>query len=111
MKAVPQPGEVWWVDFGYDGKFRPALVVSVPDPNARLAVCSVVQLTTQHGDTPYEVTLPRVPWLAEQSYCNAQSVQPVRWVEFKRKVGQFEAAVLGNVRAALSRWLGSFPSG
>jgi mRNA-degrading endonuclease toxin of MazEF toxin-antitoxin module len=71
-----------------------------------LAVSSVVQLTTQHGGTPYEVTLPRVPWLPEQSYCNAQTVQPVAWVEFRRKIGQFDARVLKNVRAALGAWLG-----
>lgn len=31
MKAIPAPGEVWTVDFGYDGKVRSALVVSIPD--------------------------------------------------------------------------------
>ena len=77
MKASPLPGEVWTVDFGYDGKVRSALVVSKPDPNCRLALASVVQVTAQFGGTPYEVTLPRVPWLREQSYCNAQTVQPV----------------------------------
>ena len=38
MKASPQPGEVWIVDFGYDGKLRAAVVVSIADGNARLAV-------------------------------------------------------------------------
>ena len=95
------------MDFGYDGKVRSALVVSVPDPNCRLAVASVVQLTTQFGGTPYEVTLPRVPWLREQSYCNAQSVQPVAWRELQRKLGQFEARVVKDVRVALGRWLGT----
>jgi len=106
MKASPEPGEVWTVDFGYDGKVRSALVVSVPELNCRLALSSVVQLTTQYGDTPYEVTLPRVQWLKEQSYCNAQSVQPVAWREFQRKLGQFDARVLKDVRNALAKWLG-----
>src|SRR5437867_3440681 len=106
MKAIPQPGEVWTVDFGYGGKVRSALVVSAPDPNCRLAVTSVLQVTTQYGGTPYEVTLPRVPWLREQSYCNGQTVQPVAWVEFQRKIGQFDATVLKAARAALARWLG-----
>jgi len=65
------------VDFGYDGKVRSALVVSVSDRNCRLAISSVVQITSQYAATPYEVTLPRVPWLREQSHCNAQTVQPV----------------------------------
>jgi mRNA interferase MazF len=106
MKASPLPGEVWRVDFGYDGKVRSALVVSKPDSNCRLAIASVVQLTSQYAGTPYEVTLPRVPWLREQSYCNAQSVQPVAWVEFQQKLGQFDARVLKDLRAALALWLG-----
>jgi mRNA interferase MazF len=107
MKASPQPGEVWFVDFGYDAKPRYCLVVSVPDSNGRLAVASVVQITTHYGQTPYEVTLPRVPWLREQSYVNAQSVQPVKWIEFQRKAGQFDAAVLESARKALAKWLGA----
>lgn len=65
IKANPPPGQVWTVDFGYDGKLRSALVVFNPDPNRRIAVASVVQITTQFAGTPYEVTLPRVPWLRE----------------------------------------------
>jgi mRNA-degrading endonuclease toxin of MazEF toxin-antitoxin module len=106
MKAVPQPGEVWTVDFGYDGKVRGAMVVSVAGKSCRLAITSVVQITTKHGGTAYECTLPRVPWLREQSYCNAQTVQPVAWTEFQRKLGHFDAAVLESVRAALKQWLG-----
>lgn len=105
MKASPLPGEVWTVDFGYDGKVRSALVVSVPDRNCRLAITSVVQITTQFAGTPYEITLPRVPWLREQSYCNGQTVQPVAWQEFQRKLGQFDGRVLKDVRTALGRWL------
>lgn len=63
MKANPLPGEVWAVDFGYDGKVRSALVVSVADKNCRLAIASVLQITTQYGGTPYELTLPPVAWL------------------------------------------------
>jgi mRNA interferase MazF len=106
MKANPLPGEVWTVDFGYDGKVRNALVVSKVDANCRLAMASVVQITTQFAGTPYEVGLPRVPWLREQSYCNAQTVQPVAWVEFQRKTGQFDERVLKDVRTALEAWLG-----
>jgi len=51
------------------------------------------QLVKRRAVPFYEVTFPRVPWLREQSYCNAQSVQPVAWTEFQRKVGQFEAAL------------------
>src|ERR1039458_4729464 len=106
MKANPLPGEVWAVDFGYDGKVRHALVVSKPDPNCRLALTAVVRVPPQLAGPPYEVALPRVPWLREQIYCNAQTVQPVGWVEFQRKAGQFDARLLKDVRTALGVWLG-----
>jgi hypothetical protein len=47
-----------------------------------------------------------VPWLRGQSYINAQSVQPVKYIELTRKApGQFDARVLADVRLAIERWL------
>ena len=48
-------------------------------------LASVVLITRQFEDTPYEVTLPRVPWLREQSLINVQSIQPVKFTEFLRR--------------------------
>ena len=105
MKTVPQPGEIWFVDLGMAGKPRYALVLAA-QTDARLALASVVLITKQFDDTSYEVTLPRVPWLREQSYINAQSIQPVKFTEFVRKApGEFEARVVGDVQSALKRWL------
>ncbi len=105
MKPNPLPGEVWTVDLGCDGEARRAVVVSNPERNCRLAIASVMQVTTQFAGTPYEITLPRVTWLREQSYYNAQTVQPVAWVEFQRKLGQLDARVLKDIRAAIRAWL------
>lgn len=105
MKTVPQPGEVWFVDLGLVGKPLYALVLAART-DARLALASVVLITKQFEGTPYEVTLPRVPWLREQSYINAQSLQPVKFTEFVRKApGKFDACVVGEVQAAVKRWL------
>lgn len=105
MITIPQPGDVWFVDFGYDEKPRHALVLSVKK-DARLALATVVTITTQFGGTPYEVTLPRVPWLREQSHINAQSLQPVQFSEFARKApGRFDSAVTEQVRKAVHAWL------
>jgi mRNA interferase MazF len=106
VKASPLPGEVWTVNFGIAVKHRRVLVVSIAAADCRLAISSVVQLSAQSDATPYEVTLPRVRWLPEQSYVNAQSVQPVKWIEFDRKCGQFDTVVLEAVRKALDSWLG-----
>ena len=105
MSTVPQPGEVWFIDLGMVGKPRYALVLAA-QTDARLALASVVLITTQFEGTPYEVTLPRVPWLREQSYINVQSIQPVKFTEFVRKApGNFNARVMSEVEAALKRWL------
>src|SRR5690242_2350740 len=105
MGTVPQPGEVWFIDLGRVGKPRYALVLAART-DARLALASVVLITTQFESTPYEVTLPRVPWLREQSYINAQSIQPVKFTEFVRIApGKFDVRVVREVEAALKRWL------
>ncbi len=87
------------------GKLRYALVLAA-QTDARLALASVVLITTQFEVTPYDVTLPRVPWLPEQSYINVQSIQPVKFTEFIRNApGKFDAPILNDVEAALKRWL------
>jgi len=87
------------------GKPRYALVLAA-QTDARLALASVVLISTQFEETPYEVTLPRVPWLRAQSYVNVQSIQPVKFTEFVRKApGKLDARVMSEVQAALKRWL------
>ena len=105
MHPKLQPGEAWFADFGLAEKPRWTLVVGC-HADGRLAVVSVVLITTQYAGTSYEVTLPRVPWLREQSYINAQSIQPVRLTELVRKApGQFQPSVFAEVKEALFRWL------
>jgi mRNA-degrading endonuclease toxin of MazEF toxin-antitoxin module len=55
----PVRGEVWFIDLGLAGKARFALVLAA-QTDARLALASVVLITSQFEDTPYEITLPRV---------------------------------------------------
>jgi mRNA-degrading endonuclease toxin of MazEF toxin-antitoxin module len=103
--TVPQSGEVWFIDLGMVGKPRYALVLAA-QTDARLALASVVLITKQFEASPYEVTLPRVPWLQAQCYINVQSIQPVKFTEFVRKAsGKFNARVIGGVEAVLKRWL------
>jgi hypothetical protein len=105
MQPLPQTGEAWFVDLGMVEKPRWVLVVGC-HKEGRLAVASVVLITTQYANTCYEIKLPRVPWLREQSYINAQSIQPVRFTEFVHIApGQFDASVTASVKQALARWL------
>ena len=105
MSTIPRAGEVWFIDLGMGGKPRCALVLAAKT-DARLAVASVVLITTRFEDTPYEVSLPRVAWLREQSYINAQSIQPVKITEFVRKApGTIDSRIISEVEAALKKWL------
>jgi len=102
---IPKIGETWFVDLGLAAKPRRAYVIGAA-PNGRLALASVMTITTQYDGTPYEMALPRVPWLREQSYLNAQSLQPVKFSELTRKApGQFDASVLEDARQLIRRWL------
>jgi len=102
---IPKIGETWFVDLGMATKPRWAYVVGAA-PNGRLALASVLTITTLYDATPYEMALPRVAWLREQSYVNAQSLQPVKFSELTRKApGQFDASVLEGVRQIITCWL------
>jgi mRNA-degrading endonuclease toxin of MazEF toxin-antitoxin module len=102
---MPARGETWFIDGGMAKKPRWAMVVSAPD-DGRLALVSVVKITRQFAGTPYEITLPRVPWLPEQSYINGQSIQPIKRCDFLRKApGQFDRKIFEEVVAAVKLWL------
>jgi hypothetical protein len=102
---IPKIGETWFVELGAAAKPRWAYVIGAA-PDGRLALASVLTITTQYDRTPYEMALPRVPWLREQRYVNVQSLQPVRFSELTRKApGQFDATVLEGARQLIQRWL------
>ena len=102
---IPKIGETWFVDLGMAAKPRWAYVVGSA-PNGRLALATVLTITTQFDGTPHEMALPRVSWLREQSYVNAQSLQPVKFSELTRKApGQFDTTVLEGARQLIRRWL------
>jgi mRNA interferase MazF len=101
---IPKIGETWYVDFGLASKPRWAYVVGAA-PNGRMALASALTITTQYDGTLYEMALPRVPWLREQSDVNAQSLQPVKFLELTRKApGQFDASVLEGTRQLIRLW-------
>ena len=106
MRAEPKPGEVYFVDLGMAGKPRNILVVAVPDEKAPLAIVTGLSFTTQYHQTPYEVDLPKLPWMREQSYVNAQSLSAYKMVELLRLSGKLEPPVMQRIQSALRLWLG-----
>jgi mRNA interferase MazF len=97
----PEPGAVYRVDLGISGKVRFFVVVSRlnDDPPRALALC--VPITTQNRDSDYEVPLPRVRFLREQSYANVQGLQAIQHHELQGPVGRFTAPTMDAIREAL----------
>jgi mRNA interferase MazF len=105
MRAEPQPGEVYFVDLGMSAKPRRVLIVSVQDPNSPLAVVTGLSLTTRYHQSKYEVALPKLPWMREQSHVNAQSLSGYKVIELQRLSGKLDASVMQNVQQAIRAWL------
>ena len=100
---IPKPGEVYLVDLGIAGKVRPVVIVSREDPQAPRALSVTVPLTTQNRGTPYEVQMPRVPWLKHQSFANVQAIAAYEHHELLQRRGRFETPALEKIKQAI-RW-------
>ena len=83
------------------GKVRYMLVVSRDDPEPPRALALCVPITTQNRGSNYEVALPRVRFLREQSYANTQGLQAVQHHELEGPVGRMPADAMIQVKAAL----------
>ena len=103
---IIKPGEVYFVDLGLASKARMILIVSVQDANSPLAVATGLSLTKQYHQSGYEVVLPKLPWMREQSYVNAQSLSGFKHHELQRLAGKLEPSVMQKVRDAIRCWLG-----
>jgi mRNA interferase MazF len=62
-------------DLGFAAKTRPVVIVSREDANPPRALVLYVPLTTQNRLSPYEVSLPRFPFLDRDSVANVQGLK------------------------------------
>jgi len=97
----PQPGEVWLADLGLAAKTRPVVIVSRQDPDPPRALVLYVPLTTQRRLSPYEVPLPRFPFLDRDSVANVQGLGSIPLVRLERRIGRLSSEVMTQVKAAL----------
>ena len=98
----PQPGEIWLADLGLAAKTRPVVIVSRQDPDPPRALVLYVPLTTQRRNSPYEVPLPRLPFLDRESVANLQGLGSLPTVRLERKIGRLSAAVMEQLKEALA---------
>ncbi len=101
---TPKVGEVYMLDLGYEGKFRPVVIMSREDPQAPRALALFVPLTKQNHGTRYEVPMPRVPWLKLQSYANVQAIGAAEHWELRDKRGRFDDLAVEKIKDAI-RWV------
>ena len=100
---TPKVGEVYMLDLGYQGKVRPVVIMSREDPQAPRALSLFVPLSKLSRGTPYEVTMPRVPWLKLQSFANSQAIGAAEHNELTDRRGRFDAATVAKIKDAI-RW-------
>ena len=86
MSIHPKASEVYHVDLGMVQKPRSILIGST-DGEAPLAVVTGLYFATQFHGSPYEVALPKLPWMREQCYVNAQNLGEYKFIELQRIVG------------------------
>ena len=98
----PQPGEIWLADLGLAAKTRPVIIVSRQDPDPPRALVLYVPLTTQRRDSPYEVPLPRLPFLDRESVANVQGLGSLPTVRLERKIGRLSTGVMQQIKGALA---------
>ena len=98
----PQPGEIWLADLGLAAKTRPVVIVSRQDPDPPRTLVLYVPLTTQRRNSPYEVPLPRLPFLDRESVANVQGLGSLSTVRLERKIGKLPNNVMERLKDALA---------
>jgi mRNA interferase MazF len=99
---LPQPGEIWLADLGLSAKIRPVVIVSRHDPDPPRSLVLYVPLTTQRRDSPYEVPLPRLPFLDRESVANVQGLASLPTVRLERKIGRLSEGMMERLKDALA---------
>jgi mRNA interferase MazF len=96
-----QPGEVWLADLGLAAKTRPVVIVSRYDDEPPRALAIYVPLTTQNRGSLYEVVLPRIRFLTQDSVANVQGIGSIPTVRLERKLGKLPDEVMLKIKQAM----------
>ena len=97
----PAPGEVWLADLGLAAKARPVVIVSRKDENPPRALVTYVPLTTQSRGSQYEVEMPKLHFLREESFANVQGIGSIATARLEKRLGRVSDETLGEIRQAL----------
>jgi len=78
------------------------VIVSRQDPGPPRSLVLYVPLTTQRRNSPYEVPLPRLPFLDRESVANVQGLASLPTVRLERKIGGLSAEIMERLKDALA---------
>jgi mRNA interferase MazF len=101
----PKRGEVWLVDFGYVGKRRPCVVLSVALQDEDNVLAAVVPRTTHKKGTRFEASTAN-ELFRHPGVFDAQMLQGISCSKFEFQIGALAEAQLEEVEAVVKRWLG-----
>ena len=97
----PSPGEVWLADLGMAAKTRPVVIVSRYDEDPPRALIIYVPLTGQNRGSRYEVALPPLPFLRDETIANVQGVASLPIPRLELKLGNLPTDALERLKRAL----------
>ena len=95
-------GEIWLADLGLAAKPRPVVIVSRDDSTPPRALVIYVPLTTQNRGSQYEIPLPKLRFLDQDSFANVQGIGSLPVVRLERKLGDLPGAYLDQIKSALA---------
>ena len=98
----PRPGEVWLADLGLAAKTRPIVILSRYDPDAPRALILYVPLTAQIRQSSYEVPLPRLPFLNQDSVANVQGLASIPTIRLEHRLGKLSSEVMLRIKDAIA---------
>ena len=98
----PHPGEIWLADLGLTAKTRPVLVVSRHDPDPPRDLIIYIPLTTQYRESQYEIILPKLRFLNQQSYVNVQGLGSIEKVRLERRLGKLSGIVMTEIKNTIT---------
>ena len=103
-------GDIVLVDLGMAAKVRPAVVVSISDPDSQRSMAVVVPMTTEIRKGECEVSFPKPPWLKQSSVVNLLGIAGIDSSRIERVLGAFPGRPMREISQGLIRLLGLKPA-
>jgi len=99
------PYEVWLADFGFVGKIRPVLILTVPQEDDARNLVIVLPLTSQARNLRGEFSIGKPKWLPKPSVINIQGIASIDSSKLLRKMGSLSISQTEKLKQEISEYL------